>query len=441
MDETKRRKQRRATRATDRERWSDPGRLEPAWDARAGFAARFIPAGVRVLDLGCGAMALERHLPVGCTYVPADLVARDARTLECELNAARYPEGDWDVIVLLGVLEYVFEPLALLRWLRAQDAPALLSYCPTELTGAADRAALGWVNDFSTAALTALIGQAGLAVTLSERVDAHQILLRVERPRGLAKRVQVISTTDYPNFGDRLGYHLVHEVLPSDCVVRHSHFNGIGPAEPPGTYDLIVLGLGNSLFPAMGNELLGHLAAARRCIGIFGTQYRTPERIVAFAPLMARLDRWYARSAEDASLFPAVASKTTHLGDWLIHAFPMAEPVDDRVLRIDAEIMHQDVPLDRTIQRIQRHRRVWSARLHPLLCALTSADEVAYVEQSDGERPSGKFRSMLLDVFGRDYPENAFWRVDRAAVAAYKRRVARAIATLRADLEGLLFED
>ena len=32
--------------------------LEQAWDARAEFAAQFIPAGARVLDLGCGRMSV-----------------------------------------------------------------------------------------------------------------------------------------------------------------------------------------------------------------------------------------------------------------------------------------------------------------------------------------------------------------------------------------------
>jgi hypothetical protein len=437
MDEGERRKARVAERATDRARWTDPAQLEPGWEARGAFAAQFVPAGTRVLDLGCGAMTLEAHLPFGCTYVPADLVRRDARTLVCDLNAGEFPTDAWDVVAVLGVLEYVFEPLALLRWLRAQGRPALVSYCPTDLTDGLDRAALGWVNHLSVSALHDLLRQAGLAATLTERIDARQLLLRIERRDAAAKRVQVISTHNYPNFGDRLGYHVLQGVLPGDCVVRHSHFGALGPADE--TYDLVILGLGNSLFPALGAEVIAQLGRARYRIGIFGTQFRTAQRIAEFAPLMAALDRWYARYQEDANLFPAAASKTVALGDWLIGAFPMAEPVDERELRIDAEIMHREVALDRMIQQIQRHRRVWSARLHPLLCALTSADEVAYAEQHDGERASGKFRSMLIDVFGRDYPENSYWRVDRPAVIAYKRRVERTVALLKAEIERALF--
>ena len=80
-----------------------------------------------------------------------------------------------------------------------------------------------------------------------------------------------------------------------------------------------------------------------------------------------------------------------------------------------------ELPLDRTIQAIQLHKNVYSARLHPLLCALTSAELVAYAEQPSKQMPdivSGKFRSMLIDIFGRSYPEKKFFIVDRDAVSA-----------------------
>jgi hypothetical protein len=67
------------SKSTDRARWSDPNSLEPAWDARAELAARFVSAGTRVLDLGCGRMALQQFLPWGCEYQGCDLVARDER--------------------------------------------------------------------------------------------------------------------------------------------------------------------------------------------------------------------------------------------------------------------------------------------------------------------------------------------------------------------------
>ena len=43
---------------------------------------------------------------------------------------------------------------------------------------------------------------------------------------------------------------------------------------------------------------------------------------------------------------------------------------------------------------------------------------------------SGKFRSMLIDIFGRSYPERQFFLVDRDAVARYKARVHGNVAAV-----------
>jgi len=91
------------------------------------------------------------------------------------------------------------------------------------------------------------------------------------------------------------------------------------------------------------------------------------------------------------------------------------------------------------IQEIQSFKRVHSTRLHPLICAMTSAEQVAYTEQraQDGT-VSGKFRSMLLDVFRRTWPEDAFFDVPRDAVAAYKARTKQNTALLAGRIDALL---
>jgi hypothetical protein len=60
----------------------DPNAPERAPDERAAFAAQFIPVGARVLELGCGRMALKRFLPNGCSYQGCDLVTRDDATAQ-----------------------------------------------------------------------------------------------------------------------------------------------------------------------------------------------------------------------------------------------------------------------------------------------------------------------------------------------------------------------
>lgn len=249
----------------------------------------------------------------------------------------------------------------------------------------------------------------------------------------MSKRVAVLSYANIGNFGDRLGYHLIHGVLPPSAEVQHLFFEPWTPVDI-GQFDLLIVGIGNSIFrPLLTDHLQDLVSRAPKVIGIFGTQYRGAIPEARLAALLGGLDMWFARSEEDIRLYGRHARAVTHLGDWLIEAFPMTRaPVDDR-LEIGQPVLN-NLPLDRIIQEIQRHRRVFSPRLHPLLCALTSAREVEYAEQREqggSDEVSGKFGSMLLDIFGRTWPENTPWTVDRARVVAYKEQVAANVAGLR----------
>ncbi len=445
MDEAERRKRVVAAGQTDLERWADPARLEAMWQARSALAADLVPAGSRVLELGCGAMTLERHLPFGCSYQPCDVVARDERTIVTDLNAHGIPAAAaaCDLIVMLGVWEYLFKPAEIFAALARAGRPILCSYCPTELTAHLDRRALGWVNDFSLAAFLELARQSGYRPALRRQIDDLQVLVKLgvaaDVPHAAVKRVHVLAYTNVGNFGDRLGFHVLNEVLPPNAEVSWGTLRPLAPV--PERLDLLVLGIGNSLFGDLIDEPLIQAAArAGASIGIFGTQYREALPAARLGALIDRLAHWYARSEEDLLLYGRSRSNASHLGDWLINAFPLASGVDDRVLHVGQEIWNE-LPLDRTIQQIQRHRKVFSERVHPLLCALTSADEVGYREQRESGDPalaSGKFRSMLIDVFGQTYPEGALWRVDRNDVAAYKALVRRNTEGVRNRIAGLL---
>ena len=76
-----------------------------------------------------------------------------------------------------------------------------------------------------------------------------------------------------------------------------------------------------------------------------------------------------------------------------------------------------------------------------MLCALTSAEEVSYIEQREmGDRnmASGKFRSMLIDIFDQTFPESIAWKVDRDRVAAYKAKVRENTDAMHTRLTQLL---
>ncbi len=445
MNESERRKQVIENRETDLARWSDARQLEPAWEARAVTAADFVPAGARVLDIGCGAMKLERHLPFGCTYQPCDVVARDARTIVADLNKEPLPAdavAAADLVVMLGVWEYIYKPGELFAAFAKLGTPILCSYCDVALTGHLDRRALGWVNDFSLQQFIDLARAEGYRASLVKQVDSLQYLVRFDRapaePTPKRKRVHVVSYNNVGNFGDRLGYHLLNDVLPAQAEVT---WGTLRPwTDVPADVDLLVVGIGNSLFgDLIDDRLQSAVAAAKASIGIFGTQYRAQLPADRLARLIDGLTHWYARYEEDVLLYGRGRKNVSHLGDWLINAFPLTLPSIAQQLHIGGGIL-RDLPMDRTIQQIQRHARVFSERLHPLLCALTSAAEVAYVEQresADKSLASGKFRSMLIDVFGHTYPENIMWKVDRARVAAYKAKVRRNTDALRARVASL----
>lgn len=253
------------------------------------------------------------------------------------------------------------------------------------------------------------------------------------------RTIWVLSYNNTTNFGDRLLTHLIPMVLPPHACVRWIHHNP-WDAPPEGRPDLLIVGGGNSLFgPLLTPDLLRLLDRAKHKIGIFGTQYRDGFPAERMTDVVGRLDTWFARYREDIELYGQGHPDARHLGDWLITLFPMAEPRNNRTLEIGPEVLKVEA-MDHLIRQIQCYPRVFSTRLHPLVCALPSAREVKYVEQREapGLGPSGKFGSMLRDVFGAAPPENEWWSVDRGAVLAYKLQVARNVEGLRRRFAELL---
>ena len=98
-------------------------------------------------------------------------------------------------------------------------------------------------------------------------------------------------------------------------------------------------------------------------------------------------------------------------------------------------------PLDRTIQYIQQHKKRSIRRGSTHCFAPFLRPKVVGLEQPAEDATSfvsGKFRSMLIDIFGRTFQEKAFFAFDRDAVARYKKRVRRNVAAVGARLEAIL---
>jgi hypothetical protein len=429
--------------ADDARRRDAPAKIDP----RAQLAAQFIRCGSRVLDLGGGGgETLQDLMPLGCSYEAVDRIAHGKGTVIGDLAGGEFPTHaatESDIIVMLGVLEKIADLENLFTHLRFCRQDLILSYCPTNFTSRHDREAEGFVNHLSFFDLAELFDRYGFRIECTAPVDGRQMLMLLTPSNRVspvtACSVAVISESDAGTFGDRLGLHMINAMLPGEANVHHLTFKTLAQAR--GQYDLVVLGVGNCLFqPLVGNDILNILSRAKSAIGIFGTQYRELIPRPAIDRVIDRLDTWFAPYEDDVLMYGRGRSNVVHLGDWLIDQFPLAEATLDEPLQIGADL-GADIPLDRTIQAIQRHKQVHSARLRPFLCALTSAHLAAFSEEASGQMPgivSGKFRSMLTDIFGRAFPEREFFMVDRDAVMRYKARVHRNVGKVAERIEAML---
>jgi hypothetical protein len=404
-------------------------------DPRAVLVAQFIPSGARVLDVSGTESGLQALLPQGCSYQGFG-----------DLNAVEFPTqaaAQSDVVVMLGGLERIVDVESVFNHLRFCKQDVVLSYSPTDLGSGRDRGALGYVNNFSLCDLALLFDRYGFRIECTAPVGDAEMLMRLTPAERIVPvvpcSIAVISEYDIGGFGERLGYHMINTMLPSCAEVQH--LTPLTLHEAREAYDLVVLGTGNSLYPPLiGDDVIDILGRGKAAIGIFGTYFRELIPRPSLERIVERLDTWYARTEDDVMMYGRGRDSVVYLGDWMIEQFPLARAYDDEPLQIGEEIGTQRA-LDRAIQVIQRHKQVYSNQLQPLLCALTSAELVAYADQSLDQMPhllSGNFRSMFIDIFGRSYPEREFFMVDRDAVARYKARVHANVAMLRERIEATL---
>lgn len=252
-------------------------------------------------------------------------------------------------------------------------------------------------------------------------------------------KVAIYSWTHISNnFGDRFPYHLAPMLFPANWELN---FYGITPYDFNNLkkYDLVILGMGNSIFHEVlrQEDFLDFFSTANKLVGIFGTQFRPLIDKEIFGSLIGQLDYWFARYKDDIEIYGKDVPHASHLGDWLISLFPVSRWTDkgDLILR-NEHICNNNMPLDRLMQHIQKWRRVSSPRVHTLLCALCSAEYARYQEERDhmhnGEAiASGKFRSMLSDVFNKNIHEDEWFKVNREIVIKYKTDVRSNMARMR----------
>ena len=96
---------------TDFSRWEDASKT---WGSknpeRANVVAQAVNAlavnltAPKLLDIGCGGMALKNFLSSSISYYPADIIKRSPECQVIEINNDAYPEGSYDIICAIGVI-------------------------------------------------------------------------------------------------------------------------------------------------------------------------------------------------------------------------------------------------------------------------------------------------------------------------------------------------
>jgi polysaccharide pyruvyl transferase WcaK-like protein len=83
--------------------------------------------GDRLVDLGCGKQTLRSLIPPELSYVPVDIRRRSDDTLVMDLNLP-VPDGHFEVAAMLGLLEYLRDPLARIDWCAEHADYCVFSY-------------------------------------------------------------------------------------------------------------------------------------------------------------------------------------------------------------------------------------------------------------------------------------------------------------------------
>ncbi|MBN9657090.1 MAG: hypothetical protein J0H49_02875 [Acidobacteria bacterium] len=145
--------------------WGNREHYSSSWEGRNRAAAALIPPGATVLDLGCGRMSLRRFLPSGCQYFPADLPKWSAEVIRVDLDAGEFPPGRYDYVVLLGVLEYLTNPAAVVAAAADHTRTLIAGYShPGPQSVISQRRNALWINDFYVDDLRALFRSTGWTI-------------------------------------------------------------------------------------------------------------------------------------------------------------------------------------------------------------------------------------------------------------------------------------
>jgi len=100
----------RKKRKSDINRWQNNNNLFSNWNERTSILGDFIKPNSNIFEFGAGNMFLKSYLTNYKSYTPSDIIKRFDETIVCDLNnKLKLDIKNFDVVVLSGVLEYVYD--------------------------------------------------------------------------------------------------------------------------------------------------------------------------------------------------------------------------------------------------------------------------------------------------------------------------------------------
>lgn len=167
----------------NRENWEGADLLQnEPWLPRAQKASMFVMPGEKVLDLGCGLQLPRQFLEQKCTYLPCDMVQRTPDTIVCDLNKNEFPEGQFDSVLMLGVLEYIPDIEFVLKKLQTCSKKVIFTYClPKTLTPRTLelRSSYRWLTHWTAPQLDTYIKQHNFKLAHMEVISQTSVFRQV----------------------------------------------------------------------------------------------------------------------------------------------------------------------------------------------------------------------------------------------------------------------
>jgi len=259
-------------------------------------------------------------------------------------------------------------------------------------------------------------------------------------PQGARPRVVAYTGAMVADPADRHEFAaLLSAILPEECLVEIVRCRPL-EFHPLCGCDLLILGLGDCFYEPFLCQpgLVPFVAAARRRVGIFGTQYPDSLPRDILRELIDALQVWYAPSHRELVQHGDCATSAHWLGEWEATLVPCRPWIYDREMAANEQQLRIQ-PLEAVLEQIQGYRRVKCATIYSLLCALGSAGEICYRDpRRYHDQFSGRGAALLEDVLGRPVPDDTCCSVSANAFATYKRLVHQAIDALRTTVRDVL---